>query len=88
MKTSGSQKRLESQPNLYQELVDAPPNEEISSIIKIDIPRTFPENIYFEIYKPGLYNVLAAYANHNKSVGYCQGLNPERTLSDLFLTMI
>lgn len=43
--------------------------------IRVDIPRTFPENIFFDDIKAQLFNVLIAYANHNKEVGYCQGLN-------------
>lgn len=48
---------------------------DIVDTIKIDIPRTFPENIYFDAHKVELFNVLIAFAHHNSSVGYCQGLN-------------
>ena len=43
--------------------------------IKIDLPRTFPDNIYFDNIKLQLFNILVSYAHHNKDVGYCQGLN-------------
>lgn len=43
--------------------------------IRIDLPRTFPENVFFENIRTPLFNVLVAYANHNKDIGYCQGLN-------------
>lgn len=43
--------------------------------IKIDLPRTFPDNIFFEGIKHKLLNILLAYAQHNKEIGYCQGLN-------------
>lgn len=43
--------------------------------IRIDLPRTFPENILFENIRTPLFNVLVAYANHNKDIGYCQGFN-------------
>lgn len=43
--------------------------------IKIDLPRTFPDNIFFDNIKLQLFNVLTAYAHHNRDVGYCQGLN-------------
>lgn len=45
--------------------------------IRIDLPRTFPDNIFFENHdiRLKLFNVLIAYAHHNKEVGYCQGLN-------------
>jgi hypothetical protein len=48
---------------------------EINNTIKIDIPRTFPDNIYFDKYKLALYHVLSAFAEHNPVVSYCQGLN-------------
>lgn len=43
--------------------------------IRIDLPRTFPDNVFFENIRTPLFNVLVAYANHNKEIGYCQGLN-------------
>ncbi|XP_069745633.1 growth hormone-regulated TBC protein 1-A isoform X2 [Narcine bancroftii] len=45
-----------------------------------DINRTFPDNIQFRssanpcLQQP-LFNVLLAYGNHNKTIGYCQGMN-------------
>ncbi|RZF36614.1 hypothetical protein LSTR_LSTR007317 [Laodelphax striatellus] len=56
----------------------------VDEIIRTDLPRTFPDNIYFnhasaseddDAYQQQLYRVLAAYAYHNPRVGYCQGLN-------------
>lgn len=54
----------------------APPLPTVESI-KIDLPRTFPDNIFFEHHdiRLQLFHVLVAYAHHNKEVGYCQGLN-------------
>ena len=48
--------------------------------INTDIPRTFPTNIFFREKDPKslqqpLFNVLLAFSNHNKSIGYCQGMN-------------
>lgn len=43
--------------------------------IKIDLPRTFPENIVFGRYRRPLFNVLIASASYNPDIGYCQGLN-------------
>lgn len=43
--------------------------------IKIDLPRTFPENIVFGRYRWPLFNVLIASATYNPDIGYCQGLN-------------
>ncbi|XP_055542341.1 growth hormone-regulated TBC protein 1-A [Wyeomyia smithii] len=75
MKSSGAYKMQQKEPALYQTLLRYEFDQEISDQIKIDLPRTFPDNIHFEQYKLGLYNVLITYAHHNKMVGYCQGLN-------------
>ncbi|XP_050089385.1 growth hormone-regulated TBC protein 1-A [Anopheles aquasalis] len=75
MATSGALKLKQQQPTLYQTLLTYEFDQEISDQIKIDLPRTFPDNIYFEQYKLGLYNVLIAFAHENRKVGYCQGLN-------------
>lgn len=58
--------------------MSAPKDEDIAEIIRTDLPRTFPDNIFF---KPSfgddhdnalhkLYNVLIAYAHDNKEVYY------------------
>lgn len=75
MKCSGAQRALETQPNLYQELLKRQFKAEIVEIIKIDLPRTFPDNIYFEEYKMRLFNILVAFAEQNQAVGYCQVMN-------------
>jgi len=47
-----------------------------SSQIRLDTPRTFPE---VEAFGPrqeeSLFRIMNAYANHNPEVGYCQGMN-------------
>ena len=48
--------------------------------INLDIPRTFPSNIFFKGNDPKsleqpLFNVLLAFAQSNPQTGYCQGLN-------------
>lgn len=75
MKTSGSYKSQLKSPDLYQRLLKLQYDIEIVETIKIDLPRTFPDNIYFNDIKMPLFNVLVAYAHNNKDVGYCQGLN-------------
>lgn len=75
MKSSGAFVRQQQQPTLYRDLLAAVFDEEISEMIKIDLPRTFPDNIYFPRIQGKLYNVLIAYSNDNSKVGYCQGLN-------------
>lgn len=70
-------------PELYQKLLQGPHNTEIAEIIKTDLPRTFPDNIFFnntENQQHQLYNVLLAFAHQNKTVGYCQVTSKMRTL--------
>ncbi|XP_070491954.1 growth hormone-regulated TBC protein 1-A [Chironomus tepperi] len=75
LKMSGCQRLIQQHPNLYEDLFRNQFQKEIVDSIKIDIPRTFPDNIYFDKYKVSLYNVLSAFASHNPVVSYCQGLN-------------
>ncbi|KAG5680104.1 hypothetical protein PVAND_009630 [Polypedilum vanderplanki] len=75
LKTSGCEKQIAQHPNLYNDLIRNLSDKEINNTIKIDIPRTFPDNIFFDQYKVPLYNVLSAFADHNPIVSYCQGLN-------------
>lgn len=75
MIVSGSQRSLDHNLSLYGDILKSQYQAEIVEIIKIDIPRTFPENIYFEVHKNELFNVLIAFAHQNSAVGYCQGLN-------------
>lgn len=47
-----------------------------SSIIQIDVPRTFPElKIFDEEVQQQLSRILVAYSNYQPEVGYCQGMN-------------
>lgn len=69
------------QENGYKYITSLKENSESSTIIetiKIDMPRTFPDNIYFsteDALQQQLFNVLVAFAMQNSDVGYCQGLN-------------
>uniref|UniRef100_A0A452GLM0 Growth hormone-regulated TBC protein 1 n=1 Tax=Gopherus agassizii TaxID=38772 RepID=A0A452GLM0_9SAUR len=54
-------------------------NNRIQKSLK-DMNRTFPDNVQFRktanpCLQQTLYNVLVAYGHHNKTVGYCQGMN-------------
>lgn len=79
MAVSGGQELKDQTPDLYNSLLSGPQNPEIIETISLDIPRTFPDNIYFKNDPDGkrklLFNVLVAFAHHNQNVGYCQGLN-------------
>ncbi|PNF31918.1 Growth hormone-regulated TBC protein 1-A [Cryptotermes secundus] len=64
--------------DFYQKLLNGPMNQDIVDIVRTDLPRTFPDNIFFsagENHQQQLYNILVAYAHDNHEVGYCQGLN-------------
>ncbi|XP_037925249.1 growth hormone-regulated TBC protein 1 isoform X2 [Hermetia illucens] len=75
MKVSGAYQNQQQSPDLYSNLLRAQFDRDTVEAIKIDLPRTFPDNIHFETKKRQLFNVLIAYAHHNRDVGYCQGLN-------------
>ena len=53
------------------------PSEDIVKQIALDLPRTkrWLINDYSNQFKEKLRRVLWAFANHNKEIGYCQGLN-------------
>ncbi|KAG0227753.1 hypothetical protein BGW42_002723 [Actinomortierella wolfii] len=68
------------QPGYYQELLNKirPEQSACWSDIELDLHRTFPTNILFGYGGQGidkLRNILTAYALHNPTVGYCQGMN-------------
>lgn len=75
MQISGVQRLRQRSPDLYYNLLNYSHDKAIRDCIIIDLPRTFPDNIYFECQQSRLYNILVAYAHHNGEVGYCQGLN-------------
>jgi len=63
-----------ARPGLYQELI--PVTNQWTRLIEIDIPRTFPEMMFFDKeQQQSLLRILHAYANFNPDVGYCQGMN-------------
>lgn len=62
----------------YGNLKRVAENQSFVETIRIDLPRTFPDNIYFtteDALQQQLFNVLIAFAQQNTEVGYCQGLN-------------
>ena len=61
--------------DFYYSLLKQDLNTEIVDAIKLDLHRTFPNNIFFkrpEFCQTQLFNILAAYAHHNPKIGYCQ----------------
>lgn len=72
---SGGEELKSKSPNLYQELLTGPHDSQVTDIIKTDLPRTFPDNIFFnntDRHQRQLYNILLAFAHQNRQVGYCQ----------------
>lgn len=75
LSVSGGEEMKNADPDLYEKLLQPPHNKEIADVIKTDLPRTFPDNIFFnntENQQHQLYNILLAFARQNKTVGYCQ----------------
>lgn len=79
MVLSGAASQRSQQQGLYASLLQRSHQPELVETIQIDVPRTFPDNIYFhdgrDSKQEPLFNVLVAHAHHNLGVGYCQGLN-------------
>ncbi|XP_034042226.1 growth hormone-regulated TBC protein 1-A-like [Thalassophryne amazonica] len=80
MAVSGAQERLEKNPGYYVSLLAMQHDMKVEETIRTDLHRTFPDNVLFQAKaQPGLQralcNVLLAYGHHNKTVGYCQGMN-------------
>ncbi|UYV70172.1 GRTP1 [Cordylochernes scorpioides] len=73
---SGANDLKAENPGVYRQLLESPHDDDIMESIDTDIPRTFPDNIYFRNDPEGkcknLKNVLVAFAHYDKSVGYCQ----------------
>lgn len=78
MKISGAETLRSNSDLTYSDLKQKLTNNTILETIKIDLPRTFPDNLYFTNHSHlpnSLFNVLATFAHQNVKVGYCQGLN-------------
>ena len=82
---SGAKEMRENAPSVayYQNLLLMKVDEKVTDQIELDLARTFPEN---ENYERGngaageggndvLRRILFAYARHNRTTGYCQGMN-------------
>lgn len=74
-KSCGAWSAQASEPHLYADLLRMNHDPEIADAIKIDLPRTFPNNIRFIAMHNQLFNILIAFSNYDRRVGYCQGLN-------------
>ncbi|XP_062522123.1 growth hormone-regulated TBC protein 1-like [Corticium candelabrum] len=80
LSVSGAEGEINNKPNYYAEMLRAENDPDVLQRIELDVLRTFPENVHFQeeaedTQVTPLRNVLAAYANHNPTVGYCQGMN-------------
>nr|PVC52346.1 hypothetical protein MACL_00000824 [Theileria orientalis] len=77
-KLLGADTLEESNPGLYQRMLDMPLAKEISDQIDMDINRTFPHHRNYKVNSFGtmmLRNVLSAFACYMPSISYCQSLN-------------
>ncbi|CAG5084114.1 Oidioi.mRNA.OKI2018_I69.PAR.g10551.t1.cds [Oikopleura dioica] len=79
MQLTNAQSRMENSLGLYQDLLTRVDKDfKTLEQIELDIHRTFPDNKFFKDGKEDrkkLYNVLVAFAEYNKEIGYCQGMN-------------
>lgn len=81
MHLTGAIVAKKSKPNYYQECLANPNKHDVSKYIediKKDLHRQFPSHEIF-MKREGrqmLFNVLKAYAVHNREVGYCQAQGP------------
>ncbi|XP_032888858.1 growth hormone-regulated TBC protein 1 isoform X1 [Amblyraja radiata] len=80
MTVSGAQGQMENNPTYYKKLLEMEEDPKLVESIRTDINRTFPDNVQFRrttnpSFLQPLFNVLVAYGNHNKTIGYCQGMN-------------
>ncbi|KAG8452127.1 hypothetical protein GDO86_004066 [Hymenochirus boettgeri] len=81
MVVSGAQAQMETNPGYYQHaFTEGERNAKLVDLVTTDLNRTFPDNVKFRksanpSLQKDLYNVLVAYGQHNKNVGYCQGMN-------------
>jgi len=79
MTVTNAQTRMNNSIGLYKNLLTKEKDVKILEQIELDISRTFPDNRFFrddsKQDKKKLYNILVAYSEYNKGVGYCQGMN-------------
>jgi len=80
MEVSGANKLRREEPDLYTTMLAADLDPVVLGQIRTDMPRTFPNNVFFDTTNPNsmqkpLLNILKAFANNNPNIGYCQGLN-------------
>lgn len=72
---SGAADEMNLNVGLYQKLLNSKHDTTLTEMIRTDLPRTFPDNIFFnsgDEYQEQLFRVLVAYGHHNKVTGYCQ----------------
>ncbi|KAK6195609.1 hypothetical protein SNE40_001000 [Patella caerulea] len=81
MSVTNADVSLRQNTGLYEKYINEKLEPKVEESIKLDIHRTFPDNIYFaDIQDPQamrrpLKHVLTAIARKNTRIGYCQGMN-------------
>ncbi|KAE8625740.1 hypothetical protein XENTR_v10006376 [Xenopus tropicalis] len=81
MVVSGAQAQMDMNTGYFRRMfTEGEKNPKLLDLVITDLNRTFPDNVLFQknanpSLQKDLYNVLVAYGQHNKTVGYCQGMN-------------
>ncbi|XP_018330647.1 growth hormone-regulated TBC protein 1 [Agrilus planipennis] len=78
MTISGAEELKRNSKYSFNTLRKRKTNSVIKEAIEMDIPRTFPDNIFFDkdsTLPEQLLGILIAFANSNTDIGYCQGMN-------------
>uniref|UniRef100_A0A6I8QDL7 Growth hormone-regulated TBC protein 1 n=1 Tax=Xenopus tropicalis TaxID=8364 RepID=A0A6I8QDL7_XENTR len=80
MVVSGAQAQMDMNTGYFRRMfTEGEKNPKLLDLVITDLNRTFPDNVLFQknanpSLQKDLYNVLVAYGQHNKTVGYCQPL--------------
>ncbi|OCT95362.1 growth hormone-regulated TBC protein 1-like [Xenopus laevis] len=81
MVVSGAQAQMDINTGYFRSVfAEGEKNPKLLDLVNTDLNRTFPDNVKFRknanpSLQKELYSVLVAYGQHNKTVGYCQGMN-------------
>eukprot|EP00124_Ichthyophonus_hoferi_P003020 Ihof_evm2s236 gene=Ihof_evmTU2s236 len=85
----GSTKQLLAHPGVYEQLKSSDVLSEFRNAIDLDLHRIFPDHVMFHGNKQTgqseLNDMLTAYANQNKVVGYCQAMGPVAALLLMYM---
>jgi hypothetical protein len=72
---SGAKELEDANPNLYEQLLSQPTQDNHLQCIKLDMPRTYPNNLFLSARQDKLQEVLEQYSKYNPTIGYRSGLS-------------